>query len=99
MLLALDSHAVWHTLCCLLRRLWRWVTHTTNSSPPLPLCPGDTGDPGQLADQGQHQHYASQAQLAAGGWDQTGIPWDPSVPANQVRPPHAHYSLMLAVHL
>ncbi len=52
---------------------------------PLPLCAGDAGDPNQLADQGQHQHYASQAQLAAGGWDQTGIPWDPSVPANQAR--------------
>ena len=54
---------------------------------------GDAGDQGQLADPtGQQQHYASQAQLAAGGWDQTGIPWDPSVPSNQVRrfgPPRA----------
>ena len=47
---------------------------------------GDAGDPAQLGEQAlQHQQYASQAQLAAGGWDHNGIPWDPSAAANQVR--------------
>ncbi len=56
-----------------------------SSSDNAPLYAGDAGDPAQLGEQAlQHQHYASQAQLAAGGWDHNGIPWDPSAAANQV---------------